>query len=594
MKDIGASVSDEMGAPLPMAEKLQAGAGLGHIIATLDVLKNYHFEETVGSAVVVREPVGVIGMITPWNWPLNQIACKVAPAIAAGCTMILKPSEFTPTSALIFAEILHEAGVPKGVFNLINGLGPEVGAAMSEHPNIDMISFTGSTRAGIDVAKRAAPTVKRVSQELGGKSPNVILEGADLTKAVTGGVMHMFNNSGQSCNAPSRMIVPLSKMKEVAAIAKGVADKTKAGDPRAEGTTIGPVVNRGQWDKIQGLIQKGIEEGATLVAGGPGLPEGVNKGFYVRPTIFADVTENMTIAREEIFGPVLVVMGAKDEEDAVGSPTTRRTVWRVTSPPTPSRPPARSAAGSAPATSTCRACPTTAPRRSAATSSPATAANGANTASRSSSRSKRSPASTPRKFCDDGSAGAGYQSRSGVLHFRGGAATCAPPVVWGRRRRRRVRSAPGFRVCGRCAHQIRRRRRRRAAHGSHRDRRRASSGPTAGHAPCPLRYPCPAAARFRRLDRRSGRTSAGPIPDGTVQRHVEPEPRAVERGRPFRIGGRDHDMVQRGDRRRRGGNRERPRLCQFQEKQPHPAGGSGLRRVRFHERVAPNPRGFRS
>src|SRR6202000_1897199 len=230
-----AAVSDEMGAPLPMAEKLQAGAGLGHLMNTLDVLKKYEFEETMGSAVVVREPVGVVGMITPWNWPLNQIACKVAPALAAGCTMILKPSEFTPTSALIFAEILHEAGVPRGVFNLVNGLGPEVGAAMSEHPDIDMISFTGSTRAGIDVAKRAAPTVKRVSQELGGKSPNVILEGADLAKAVTGGVMHMMNNSGQSCNAPSRMIVPLSKMKEVAAIAKGVAGKTKAGDPRGEG-----------------------------------------------------------------------------------------------------------------------------------------------------------------------------------------------------------------------------------------------------------------------------------------------------------------------------------------------------------------------
>ncbi|MDU1694392.1 MAG: aldehyde dehydrogenase family protein, partial [Bradyrhizobium sp.] len=242
---------------------------------------------------ITREAVGVVGMITPWNWPLNQIACKVAPALAAGCTMILKPSEFTPTSALIFAEILHEAGVPKGVFNLINGLGPEVGAAMSEHPDIDMISFTGSTRAGIDVAKRAAPTVKRVSQELGGKSPNVILEGADLVKAVTGGVMHMFNNSGQSCNAPSRMIVPAARMKEVAAIAKGVADKTKVGDPRGEGTTIGPVVNRGQWEKIQALINKGIEEGATLVAGGPGLPEGVNKGFYVRPTIFADVKPDM-------------------------------------------------------------------------------------------------------------------------------------------------------------------------------------------------------------------------------------------------------------------------------------------------------------
>jgi len=317
MKEIGASISDEMGAPLPMAERAQAGAGLGHLMTALEVLKNYQFEEPLDSAVVLREPVGVVGMITPWNWPMNQIACKVAPALAAGCTMILKPSEFTPTCALIFAEILHEAGVPKGVFNLVNGLGPEVGVAMSEHPNIDMISFTGSTRAGIDVAQRAAVTVKRVSQELGGKSPNVILEGADLTRAVTGGVMHMFNNSGQSCNAPSRMIVPASKMKEVADIAKAAADKTRAGAPRAEGTTIGPVVNRVQWDKIQALIKKGIDEGATLVAGGPGLPEGVNKGFYVRPTIFADVTNEMTIAREEIFGPVLTIIGAKDEADAV-------------------------------------------------------------------------------------------------------------------------------------------------------------------------------------------------------------------------------------------------------------------------------------
>src|SRR4051812_18373462 len=240
MKEIGAAVSDEMGAPLPMAERLQAGAGLGHIAATLEVLKNYNFEENIGTATVLREPVGVIGMITPWNWPLNQIACKVAPALAAGCTMILKPSEFTPSSALIFAEILHEAGVPKGVFNLVNGLGPEVGAAMSEHPDIDMISFTGSTRAGVDVAKRAAPTVKRVSHELGGKSPNVILEGADLTKAVTGGVMHMFNNSGQPCNAPSRMIVPLPQMKEGAAIPKPIADQTNAGEPRPDGTSIRP------------------------------------------------------------------------------------------------------------------------------------------------------------------------------------------------------------------------------------------------------------------------------------------------------------------------------------------------------------------
>jgi aldehyde dehydrogenase (NAD+) len=317
MKDLGAAVSDEMGAPLPFAEKFQAGAGLGHLASTLEVLKSYAFEEPVGGAMVVREPIGVVGMITPWNWPLNQITCKVAPALAAGCTMILKPSEFTPSSALIFAEILHEAGVPKGVFNLINGLGPEVGAAMSAHPDIDMISFTGSTRAGIDVAQRAAVTVKRVSQELGGKSPNIILDDADLQKAVSGGVAHMFNNSGQSCNAPSRMIVPMAKMKEVAEIARAVAEKTKAGDPRDAETKIGPVVNANQWNKIQGLIKKGIDEGATLVAGGPGLPTGVNKGYYVRPTVFADVTNEMTIAREEIFGPVLTIIGYKDEAEAL-------------------------------------------------------------------------------------------------------------------------------------------------------------------------------------------------------------------------------------------------------------------------------------
>ena len=316
-KDIALAVSDEMGAPMVLAERAQAGSGLGHLMSTLQVLKDYPFEEKVGSAVVVREPLGVVGMITPWNWPLNQIACKVAPAIAAGCTMILKPSEFTPTSALIFAEVMHAAGVPKGVFNLVNGLGPDVGVAMSEHPGIDMISFTGSTRAGIDVAKRAADTVKRVSQELGGKSPNVILADADLAKAVSGGVASVFSNSGQSCNAPTRMIVPAAKMKEVSAIAKGVADKVKVGDPKAEGITMGPVVNRTQWDKIQALIKKGIDEGATLVSGGPGLPEGVNKGFYVRPTIFADVTNDMTVAREEIFGPVITILGARDEADAV-------------------------------------------------------------------------------------------------------------------------------------------------------------------------------------------------------------------------------------------------------------------------------------
>ena len=317
MKEIGGAISDEMGAPLGFAERFQAGAGLGHLMTTLEVLKGYPFEERLGSAMLVREPVGVVGMITPWNWPLNQIACKVAPALAAGCTMILKPSEYTPSSALIFAEILHEAGVPKGVFNLINGVGPEVGAAMSEHPDIDMMSFTGSTRAGIDVVKRAAVTVKRVTQELGGKSPNIILEDADLAKAVAGGTTHCFNNSGQSCNAPTRMLVPLQRMAEATAIAKAVADKTRVGDPKNADTNLGPVVNRVQWDKIQALIKKGIDEGAQLAVGGLGLPDGLNKGYYVRPTVFSHVTNDMTIAREEIFGPVLSIIGYKDEDDAV-------------------------------------------------------------------------------------------------------------------------------------------------------------------------------------------------------------------------------------------------------------------------------------
>jgi aldehyde dehydrogenase (NAD+) len=317
MKEIAAAISDEMGAPLPMAERAQAASGLGHLMTTLEVLKTYPFEERLGSAMLLREPVGVAGMITPWNWPLNQIACKVAPALAAGCTMVIKPSEYTPTSALIFAEVLHEAGVPAGVFNLINGLGPEVGAAMASHPGLDMISFTGSTRAGIDVAQRAAPTVKRVTQELGGKSANIILEDANFEKAIGGGAAHCFMNSGQSCNAPTRMLVPLSRMEEAAAIARATAEKTKPGDPKEAGTVIGPVVNRTQWEKIQALIEKGIQEGATLVTGGPGRPAGLNKGYYVRPTVFANVTPDMSIAREEIFGPILSIVGFKDEEDAI-------------------------------------------------------------------------------------------------------------------------------------------------------------------------------------------------------------------------------------------------------------------------------------
>ncbi len=317
MKDVGGAISDEMGAPLTFAERVHAGAGLSHFMTTQEALKTYVFEERIGAAMVVREPIGVAGQITPWNWPMNQMACKVAPALAAGCTMVLKPSEYTPTAALILAEVLHEAGVPPGVFNLVNGLGPEVGAAMSGHPGLDMISFTGSTRAGIDVATRAAPTVKRVTQELGGKSANIILPDADFEKAVTGGTRHCFGNSGQSCNAPTRMLVPEARMKEAAGIAAAVANSIRPGDPRAADTDMGPVANRTQWEKIQRLIETGIAEGATVAAGGPGRPQGLNKGFFVRPTVFADVKPEMTIAREEIFGPVLSILAYKDEDDAV-------------------------------------------------------------------------------------------------------------------------------------------------------------------------------------------------------------------------------------------------------------------------------------
>ena len=256
-------------------------------------------------------------MITPWNWPANQIACKVAPALAAGCTMILKPSEVAPYSALLLAEILHEAGVPKGVFNLINGDGPGVGAAMSGHPGIDMISFTGSTRAGIQVAVAAAPSVKRIGQELGGKSANIILDDADFEKAVKAGVLSCMNNSGQSCNAPTRMLVPASRMTDVKAIAAAAVAKIKVGDPRAAETTMGPVVSAAQWRKIQGMIEGAVKDGATVGAGGPGRPDGLATGYYVRPTVFADVKPSMTIAREEVFGPVLAILGYKDEADAV-------------------------------------------------------------------------------------------------------------------------------------------------------------------------------------------------------------------------------------------------------------------------------------
>jgi aldehyde dehydrogenase (NAD+) len=291
--------------------------GIAHFTQAMKVLKDFEFESVQGSTAIVREPVGVVGMITPWNWPINQIACKVAPALAAGCTMVLKPSEVAPMNAIIWTEVLDEAGVPPGVFNLINGDGPSVGEAMSAHPGIDMMSFTGSTRAGIAVAKASADTVKRVAQELGGKSPNIVLDDADLQKAVTRGVMHMMQNTGQSCNAPSRMFVPKAKHDQAAQIAKGAAESVKVGDPFAEGTTMGPVVSEVQFNKIQGLIKKGIDEGATLVTGGLGRPEGLNRGYYVRPTIFANVTNDMTIAREEIFGPVLAILPYETEADAI-------------------------------------------------------------------------------------------------------------------------------------------------------------------------------------------------------------------------------------------------------------------------------------
>jgi aldehyde dehydrogenase (NAD+) len=311
------TISREMGAPLGLSKAAQAATGLGHLGETMRILKDYNFAETRGSTEIVREPVGVCGLITPWNWPINQITCKVAPALAAGCTMVLKPSEVAPMSGYLFAEIMHEAGVPAGVFNLVNGDGPTVGEAMSSHPGIDMMSFTGSTRAGIAVAKAAADTVKRVSQELGGKSANIILDDADLQKAVSQGVSNCFSNSGQSCNAPTRMFVPRAKQDQAIEIAKGAAAKAKVGDPFAEGTTMGPVVSEVQFNKIQALIQKGIDEGATLVTGGVGRPEGLNRGYFVRPTVFANVTNEMTIAREEIFGPVLSILPYDTEADAI-------------------------------------------------------------------------------------------------------------------------------------------------------------------------------------------------------------------------------------------------------------------------------------
>ncbi len=314
--DMAAAITEEMGAPAVLAQKAQAAMGVAHLQSALGVLKHYAFQELRGTTLISKEPIGVCGLITPWNWPVNQIACKVAPALATGCTMVLKPSEIAPFSAQIWAEVMHAAGVPAGVFNLVNGDGPTVGAAISCHPEVDMVSFTGSTRAGIEVARNAAPTVKRVHQELGGKSANIILPDADIKRAVTAGVRGVMTNSGQSCNAPTRMLVPNVKMDEALAVAKAAAEATTVGAPDS-GAALGPVISQTQWNKIQGLINTGIAEGAAVVAGGPGRPAGLEVGYYVKPTVFGGVNNQMTVAREEIFGPVLCILGYDTVDEAV-------------------------------------------------------------------------------------------------------------------------------------------------------------------------------------------------------------------------------------------------------------------------------------
>ena len=317
-EEMAIAISNEMGAPITLSKTAQFGAGLGHFMTIMAILKNYQFEEIRGTTKIVKEPAGVCGFITPWNWPLNQIACKVAPALAAGCTIVLKPSEIAPVSAYILAEIIAESGLPAGVFNLVNGDGPTVGAAISAHPEIDVVSFTGSTRAGREVAKAAANDIKRVTQELGGKSATIILDDApDFARAVAGGFAGCFGNSGQSCNAPTRMLVPESRMAEAIEVAKAAAAKATVGDPTDETTRLGPVVSETQYNKIQDLIQKGIDEGAELVAGGTGRPDDLSKGYFIKPTVFANVNNDMTIAREEIFGPVLSILPYKDDDDAV-------------------------------------------------------------------------------------------------------------------------------------------------------------------------------------------------------------------------------------------------------------------------------------
>jgi aldehyde dehydrogenase (NAD+) len=315
--DLARSMAMEMGAPMSFAQTAQVGAGIGGFMGTIAALKDFQFSEQVGAGTAVYEPIGVVGMITPWNWPLNQIALKVAPALAGGNTMILKPSEECPGCAAILAEIMHAAGVPAGVFNLVQGDGPTVGAAISAHPGIDMVSFTGSTRAGIMVAKAAADTVKRVHQELGGKSPNVVLPGADLASVLPPTASGPLVNAGQSCISPTRILVQKDDVVAATAIIKGMYEGTQVGDPLSEGAHMGPVVNKSQYDKIQGLIQSAIDEGAVLETGGTGLPANVNRGYYVKPTVFSGVTPDMRIAKEEVFGPVATIMSYGTIDEAV-------------------------------------------------------------------------------------------------------------------------------------------------------------------------------------------------------------------------------------------------------------------------------------
>jgi len=310
-------VVQEMGAAITFARGGQVPFAIAHVRAAAEVLESYEFESRMGDVAIVREPIGVCGMITPWNWPVYQITAKVAPAIAAGCTLVLKPSEMSPFSALMFAQVMHDAGTPPGVFNLVNGTGEEVGSAISSHPDIDMVTFTGSTRAGVLVAQAAAPTIKRVVQELGGKSPNIFLDDADFANAVPKGVLGGTRNCGQSCAAPTRMLVPASRLAEVEAIAAETAATIITGDPLDDATTLGPLANAPQFAKVQDLIAVGIAEGAKLVCGGLGRPEGLTKGYYARPTIFSGVTPDMRIAQEEIFGPVIVIMAYGDEDDAI-------------------------------------------------------------------------------------------------------------------------------------------------------------------------------------------------------------------------------------------------------------------------------------